>query len=94
MLGNKQLSAAWGQTCTEGRSVVHVRGFSEGAVCAAHVMMVSANHHGSLGNRGNTTRCRQPSDTAATAHALTETLPFATARLMASAMATLPFWSE
>ncbi len=41
-------------TCTEGRSIIHIRGFSEGAVCATNVMMVSANNHRSLSDRKNT----------------------------------------
>ena len=44
------------RTCTEGRTIVHVRGFSEGAVRAADVMMVSTDNDGSLSNRSNIRR--------------------------------------
>lgn len=61
----KVQAESWGRTCTEGGSVIDVRGFSEGAVCAADIMMVSANHHWSLGNRRNTTRCRESTEASA-----------------------------
>lgn len=40
-------------TCTECRAVIDVWGFSEGAVGAADIMMVSANHYRGLGKRCN-----------------------------------------
>lgn len=52
VLGTKPPEAeGWQHTCAEGGSVVDVGGFSEGAVCAADIVMVPADHHRSLGSR-------------------------------------------
>lgn len=52
----KEIYSLWccqNVTCTECRAVIDIWGFSEGAVGAADIMMVSANHYRGLGERRN-----------------------------------------
>lgn len=91
-------------TCTKRRAVIDIWGFSEGAVCATDIMMVSANHNRGLDKRRNMRHWKRFHLALDTRHLwwnhlgrqkrLTETLPSATALFMAKAMETLPFWSE